>query len=135
MMYDHLATLYRDGYESIYLTDGSEYDNEYDDLYASMLDVTSYTFEDTQDPGTTTPGGEDTQTPGADAPTTGVTTPTDTDVTTPVDPQVGAQVESAAPVQTGDTAQPWAAVSCAAISLALFAGLTGRWIYLRRKEQ
>ena len=135
MMYDYLAALYRDGYESIYLTDGSEYDNEYDDLYASMLDVTSYTFEDTQDPGTTTPGGEDTQTPGADVPATGVTTPTDTDVTTPVDPQVGAQVETAAPVQTGDTAQPWAAVSCAAISLALFAGLTGRWIYLRRKEQ
>ena len=61
MMYDYLATLYRDGYESIYLTDGSEYDNEYDDLYASMLDVTSYTFEDTDLPA----GGEDTDTPDA----------------------------------------------------------------------
>ena len=98
-----------------------------------MLDVTSYTFEDTQDPGTTTPGGEDT--PGTDVPATDVTTPTNPDATTPVDTQVGAQVETAAPVQTGDTAQPWIAVSCAAVSLALFAGLTGRWIYLKRKEQ
>ena len=140
MMYDYLATLYRDGYESIYLTDGSEYDNEYDDLYASMLDVTSYTFEDTDLPA----GGEDTDTPDAgtsdtDVPDTGVTTDTDTTISAGTDTiitgaEITAPVEDAAPVQTGDVAQPWVAVGCTAASLFALACLSGGWLAWKKRK-
>lgn len=110
-------------------------------LETSMLeDLTVLTYQAVEEPGTDTPS---TDIPGTDVPDTDATTPTDTEGTTPAGTETvtttGTEtttpIEDAAPVQTGDTADPLAAVGCAAVSLAMIGFLAVGWMRAKRRNE
>lgn len=110
-------------------------------LETSMLeDLTVLTYQAVEEPGTDTPS---TDIPGTDVPDIDATTPTDTEGTTPAGTETvtttGTEtttpIEDAAPVQTGDTADPLAAVGCAAVSLAMIGFLAVGWMRAKRRNE
>lgn len=109
-------------------------------LETSMLeDLTVLTYQAVEEPGTDTPS---TDTPSTDVPDTDVTTPVDTEGTTPAGTETvtttGTEtttpIEDAAPVQTGDVAQPWVAVGCTTASLFALACLSGGWLAWKKRK-
>ena len=113
------------GDTAIPVTDG------YAVLETSLLGgLTVLTYQSEEESGTSTTPETPVDDTTAETPSTDGTAPADTtpaDTTTPV--------EDAAPVQTGDTAEPWTAVACTAASLAMLACLTGGWLRARNRNR